>query len=332
LHGVDLELSPGTVHAVVGQNGAGKSTLVKALMGVNALERGHVEVDGRPVQLEGPAAARRLGMEIVYQDQPLAPQLDVMENMFLGREVIRAGVLLDRASMRRAAQKALDEVQATVSVNELVGDLTPTQRVQVSIAAALAAEPRALVLDEPTAALGAAEAGPVFDLVRLAAAQGVAVLYISHRLGEITSLADQISVLRDGRLVHTGAAADLTTDQMISLMVGRELEALFPDVSHTPGDVVLSARGLRSGPLVDGMDLEIRGGEIVGMAGLVGSGASETLLALFGDRRATGEVSVAGRDGRPSSPRIGVNRGFAYIPEDRRTEAIFPGLSLRDNL
>lgn len=332
LHGVDLELAPGQVHAVVGQNGAGKSTLVKALMGVNALAEGHIEVDGEKVSLDGPHDARRLGLEIVYQDQPLAPQLDVVENMFLGREILRAGVMLDRASMRRTAQQALDRVGASVSVAELVGNLTPTQRVQVSIAAALAAEPRVLVLDEPTAALGAAEAAPVFELVRLAAAQGVAVLYISHRLGEITSLADQITVLRDGRLVHTGTAVDLTTDQMISWMVGRDLEALFPDVEHSPRDVLLSVRRLRSGTLVDGMDLEIRGGEIVGLAGLVGSGASETLLALFGDGRATGEVTVAGRFNRPRTPMRAVNRGFAYIPEERRTEALFPGLSLRDNL
>jgi ABC-type sugar transport system ATPase subunit/ribose/xylose/arabinose/galactoside ABC-type transport system permease subunit len=332
LHGVDLELVAGEVHAVVGQNGAGKSTLVKALMGVNPLAQGRVEVDGQAVSLSGPQDARRLGLEIVYQDQPLAPQLDVVENMFLGREMTRGGVLLDRAAMRRTAQQALDRVGAAVSVAELVGDLTPTQRVQVSIAAALAAEPRVLVLDEPTAALGAAEAGPVFDLVRIAAERGVAVLYISHRLGEITSLADRITVLRDGRLVHTGEAATLTTDGMIALMVGRELEALYPDVPHTAGEVLLSVRGLRSGALVGGMDLEIRTGEIVGLAGLVGSGASETLLALFGGRSATGEVTVGGRSGRPRSPREATARGMAYVPEERRTEAIFPGLSLRDNI
>lgn len=332
LHGVDLELTHGSVHAVVGQNGAGKSTLVKALMGVNALAEGHIEVDGEAVSLNGPQDARQLGLEIVFQDQPLAPQLDVVENMFLGREMTRAGVLLDRRSMRRTAQKALDQVQADVSVTELVGDLTPTQRVQVSIAAALAAEPRVLVLDEPTAALGSAEAGPVFDLVRLAAEHGVSVLYISHRLGEITSLADQITVLRDGRLVRTGPAENVTTGTMISWMVGRELEALFPDVPHSPGDVLLSANGLKSGTLVRGMDLEIREGEIVGLAGLVGSGTSETLLALFGDRRAAGDVSVTGSTHRPRTPRSAVKRGLAYIPEERRTEAIFPGLSLRNNL
>jgi ribose transport system ATP-binding protein len=332
LHGVDLELVAGEVHAVVGQNGAGKSTLVKALMGVNPLAEGHVEVDGQAVSLSGPQDARRLGLEIVYQDQPLAPQLDVVENMFLGREMTRGGVLLDRAAMRRTAQEALDRVGAAVSVGELVGDLTPTQRVQVSIAAALAADPRVLVLDEPTAALGAAEAGPVFDLVRVAAERGVAVLYISHRLGEITSLADRITVLRDGRLVHTGAAATLTTEAMIALMVGRELEALYPDVPHSAGEVLLSVTGLRSGSLVAGMDLEIRTGEIVGLAGLVGSGASETLLALFGGRGASGEVTVGGRSGRPTSPRAATARGMAYVPEERRTEAIFPGLSLRDNI
>lgn len=332
LHGVDLELVAGEVHAVVGQNGAGKSTLVKALMGVNQLAEGHVEIDGRVTELGGPQEARRLGLEIVYQDQPLAPQLDVTENMFLGREQTHRRTLLDRGAMRRAAQEALLRVGATCSPAELVGDLTPTQRVQVSIAAALAARPRVLVLDEPTAALGAAEAAPVFELVRTAASQGVAVLYISHRLGEITSLADRVTVLRDGRLVHTGAATELSTDGIISLMVGRDLDALYPDVAHEPGQVVLTARDIRSGRLVDGMDLDIRSGEIVGLAGLVGSGASETLLALFGARPATGEVTIGGRGRRPTSPRRATQLGMAFVPEERRSEAIFPGLSLRDNL
>ncbi|TQM11895.1 ATP-binding cassette domain-containing protein [Pseudonocardia kunmingensis] len=332
LHGVDLELRAGEVHALVGQNGAGKSTLVKALMGVNPLAEGHIEVGGRRVDVAGPEDARGLGLEIVYQDQPLAPRLTVAENMFLGRERVRSGVLLDRAGMHRRAREVLERVGADCAPDDVVGDLTPTQRVQVSIAAALAAQPRVLVLDEPTAALGAAESASVFDLIRAARADGVAVLYISHRLHEITALADRVTVLRDGTRTSVAPAAGLSTQDIIAAMVGRDLEALFPDVPHTPGDALLEVRHLRSGELVRDMDLSVRAGEIVGLAGLVGSGASETLLALFGDRRATGDVRLAGAASAPSSPLAAVRRGIALVPEERRTEALFPGLSVRSNL
>jgi ABC-type sugar transport system ATPase subunit/ribose/xylose/arabinose/galactoside ABC-type transport system permease subunit len=332
LHGVDLELKAGHVHAVVGQNGAGKSTLVKALMGVNRLAAGHVEIDGAPVKLAGPSDARQFGLEIVYQDQPLASHLTVAENMFLGREPVVLGAVLDRASMHNTAAEVLARVGANVSPTDIVGDLTPTQRVQISIAAALAAKPRVLVLDEPTAALGSAEAGPVFDLVRTATSEGVAVLYISHRLGEITSLAHDITVLRDGRRVHSSPATELSTDEMISAMVGRDLETLYPTIEHTPGEVLLTTQDLRSGELVTGMNLEIRSGEIVGLAGLVGSGASETLLALFGATKAEGDVRITGSNARAHSPRSAIAQGMALIPEERRTEAIFPGLSLSNNV
>lgn len=331
LHGVDLELHAGEVHALVGQNGAGKSTLVKALTGVNPLTEGQIEVDGKVARISGPADARRLGLEIVYQDQPLAPHLTVAENMFLGREPVRYGVL-DRASMVRVASEVLERVGARCSPNDLVGDLTPTQRVQVSIAAALAADPKVLVLDEPTAALGSAEAGPVFDVIRTATRGGVAVLYISHRLGEITALADRVTVLRDGRRISVGPAKNMSTDDIISAMVGRDLDSLFPDVARMQGDRVLEVSGIESGELVRGMDISVRAGEIVGMAGLVGSGASEALLALFGDRAGSGAVTVDDTRGLPANPRAAVRRGFALVPEERRTEALFPGLSLQANL
>lgn len=331
LHGVDLELTAGEVHALVGQNGAGKSTLVKALTGVNPLAGGHIEVGGQRVRLTGPQDARALGLEIVYQDQPLAPRMTVQDNMFLGRESTRGG-LLDRQEMTRTAGELLERVGADCSPNDVVGDLNPTQRVQVSIAAALAARPRVLVLDEPTAALGSLEAAPVFGLIRAARREGVAVLYISHRLHEITSLADRVTVLRDGRRTSITPARGLSTDDIVAAMVGRDLDALFPEVPRDLGEPVLDVTGLHSGELVRGMDLSVRAGEIVGLAGLVGSGASETLLALFGDRAATGEVQLAGREGLARHPFDAVRRGLALIPEERRTEAIFPGLSVRANL
>ncbi|NIZ90235.1 ATP-binding cassette domain-containing protein [Kineococcus rubinsiae] len=331
LHGVDLELRAGEVHALVGQNGAGKSTLVKALMGVNPLAAGFVEVGGSRVELSGPEDARRLGLEIVYQDQPLALHLTVAENMFLGREPTRSG-LLDRTAMRRRAHEVLQRVRADCLPDDIVGDLTPTQRVQVSIAAALAADPRVLVLDEPTAALGSAESAPVFDLIRAARSDGVAVLYISHRLHEITSLADQVTVLRDGRRTSVSPAAGMSVEDLIAAMVGRDLDALFPDVPHTPGDVLLEVDGLRSGELVRDLTLRLRAGEVVGLAGLVGSGASEALLALFGDRRSSGSVRLGGRETRTGGPRAAVRHGVALVPEERRTEALFPGLAVRSNL
>lgn len=332
LHGVDLTLRAGEVHALVGQNGAGKSTLVKALIGVNRLASGRLEIDGAAVEFTGPQDGRRAGLEIVFQDQPLAAHLTVLDNMFLGREQRGYGPLMDRHGMRRTAAELLQQIGADCSPDDLVDELTPTQRVQISIAAALAARPRVLVLDEPTAALGTAEAEPVFDLIRAAIDQGVAVLYISHRLGEISALAQHITVMRDGRVVRSAPAGELGTDEMITAMVGRELTAIFPDRVRGPGEVVLHIDGLRSGSLVSGIDLDVRSGEIIGLAGLVGSGASEALLALFGDRRASGQVTIDGRNARAGSPRAAVAAGMAMVPEERRTEALFPGLGVRENL
>ncbi len=332
LHGVDLELRAGEVHALVGQNGAGKSTLVKALTGINRLAEGHVEVDGLEVSLSGPSQARDLGLEIVYQDQPLAAHLTVAENMFLGRERTHSAALLDDATMRRTATDVLKRIGAHFSPDELADDLTPTERVQVSIAAALAAHPSVLVLDEPTAALGAREAEPVFDVIRAARHDGVAVLYISHRLSEITALADRITVLRDGRLIESRPATDVSTDDIITAMVGRELKSLFPEVVRSTGEPVLSVRGLASGDLVRDVTFTVRAGEIVGLAGLVGSGASETLLALFGDRPAHGQVRYGSGNDAPRSSRAGVHRGIALIPQERRRQAVFPDLGVRQNV
>lgn len=332
LHGVDLTLRAGEVHALVGQNGAGKSTLVKALIGVNRLASGRLEIDGAAVAFTGPQDGRRAGLEIVFQDQPLAAHLTVLDNMFLGREQRGKGPLMDRHGMRRTAEQLLKQIGADCSPDDLVDELTPTQRVQVSIAAALAARPRVLVLDEPTAALGTAEAAPVFHLIRSAIDQGVAVLYISHRLGEITALAQHITVMRDGRVVRSAPAGDLGTDEMITAMVGRELTAMFPERARGRGAVVLHIDDLRSGSLVSGIDLDVRAGEIIGLAGLVGSGASEALLALFGDRRASGQVTIDGQDARAGSPRAAVAAGMAMVPEERRTEALFAGLGVRENL
>ncbi|GMA88991.1 hypothetical protein GCM10025868_42410 [Angustibacter aerolatus] len=320
------------MHALVGQNGAGKSTLVKALTGVNPLSGGHIEVHGEAVQLGGPQDARALGIEIVHQDQPLATHLTVADNMFLGRERLQGGVLLDRAGASAAARDVLRRLGATCGPDDVVDDLTPTQRVQVTIAGALAQRPRVLVLDEPTAALAAAEAEPVFQAIRSARDDGVAVLYISHRLGEITRLADRVTVLRDGHRTSLETTGGLSTDALVTAMVGRDVEALYPDVAREPGAEVLRVRGLRSGDLVRGVDLEVRAGEVVGLAGLVGSGASETLLALFGDHRSTGTVEVDGAPASASTPASAARAGFALVPEERRTEALFPGLSVRANV
>ncbi|SDT26943.1 ATP-binding cassette domain-containing protein [Microlunatus soli] len=332
LHGVDLDLHRGQVHAIVGQNGAGKSTLVKALIGVNRLRDGEILVDGRPRQWRGPQDARAAGLEIVFQDQPLAAHLTVQENMFLGREPIAAGVLLDRSRMRRTVVEVLEEIGAECGPDDLVDDLTPTQRVQISIAAALAASPKVLILDEPTAALGAKESEPVFALIKAATRRGVAVLYISHRLKEITTLADQVTVLRDGRRVLSSPAHELSTDAMITAMVGDRLETLFPERTAPLGEPLLTVDSLRSDPLVTDVSFTVRAGEVVGLAGLVGSGSGEIVGALFGDRPAAGDVRIDGRPALGGSPRAAVRHGFAMVPPERRTEAVFAGLSLRDNI
>ena len=332
LDGIDLSVRRGEVHAFVGQNGAGKSTLVKVLTGVYQATSGEILVDGQRVRLASPADAEAAGVVIVHQDQQLVGQFDVTRNVFLGREVLRGG-LLDLGGMQAMAQAVLERVGATFPTTTLARDLSVAQRELVAIAAALLRDPKVLILDEPTASLSNTEAEMIFGIVRRLREAGVTVVYISHYLDEVFDLVDRITVLRDGRLVSTAAVADTTRQRVIDEMVGRSLSQLYPKEAVALGDPLLVVDGLSQGHALYDVTLSIRAGEIFGLAGLQGAGRTELAMTLVGALdRAGGTVALAGRPSRPKSPRDAKRQGFALIPEDRRHEGLVTDLTVRENL
>ena len=332
LGGVDLEVAAGEVHALIGENGAGKSTLMKVLSGAHRPDAGRMELGGEPYSPTGPLDARRRGVAMIYQELNLAPDLTVEQNVVLGREEARWGVVR-RRSMRPAITRALELLDhADLPLTARVGDLGPGARQLVEIARALVGEARVIVLDEPTSSLGQKDAERLFDAVRRLAERGVAVVYISHFLEEVAELADRYTVLRDGETVARGVVEGTSIETMIEAMAGRALDEFFPHVPHRPGEVLLELRGLTGAPLPRAVDLELRRGEILGIAGLVGAGRTELLRALFAlDPVESGEVTVAGVPSAASGPANRLAQGLGLVSEDRKEEGLALGLSIADN-
>jgi ribose transport system ATP-binding protein len=332
LHGVDLDCNPGEIHAVVGENGAGKSTLMKVLAGVYHPDGGEVLIGGEPVHFSHPVQAQAAGVATIFQEFNLLPDRTVAENVFVNREPTRRGVV-DIRAMERRTDELLHEVgEVSFGPRTLVRQLSTAQQQVVEIVKALSLDARLLVLDEPTAALAEHEVEILFTLLRRLRERGLGMLYISHRLREIFAICDRITVLKDGELVATRPVGEVDTGKLISLMVGRELEGYFPP-RGTPeelGDVRLKATGITT-PLLKGIDIEVRAGEIVGLAGLQGSGRTELARALFGaDPLQSGTVEVDGkRVGR--GPRGGINAGMGFITEDRKLEGLALAQPIRDN-
>ena len=330
LDGVSLDVAAGEIHALVGENGAGKSTLIKILGGAYVPDEGEVLVGGDPLPRGDPLGAQRRGVRIIYQELTLVPELTAAENIFLGREL--GGLFLARREMERRAQEVLDSLGAGVRASAQVASLSVAERQLVEIARALAADPRVLVLDEPTSSLPDADARRLLDLLRGLARRGLAVVYISHRLEEVFAIADRVTVLRDGRVTGCAPARELDRRTLIRWMVGRDLEEEFPARSATPGETVLEVRGLSAPGRFAGVDLTVRRGEIVGLAGLVGSGRTSVGHALFGLLRATGTVRLDGRDVSFHSPGEALAAGVAYLTEDRKSAGIFPLLGVGANV
>ncbi|MGW3398828.1 sugar ABC transporter ATP-binding protein [Streptomyces hydrogenans] len=325
---VDLDVEHGEVHALIGENGAGKSTLMKILAGVHAPDEGTIELDGRTVSFKHPTDAQRAGVAIIYQELTLLPERTVAENVFLGREPKRLG-LVDRAAMESATARLLEELgEGSFGPRDLVRRLSVAQHQVVEIVKALSVDARIVVMDEPTAALAESEVELLYRLVRRLSERGVAVLYISHRLREIFELADRVTVLKDGAKVTTLPIGELTTAGLVRLMVGRELTDYYPPRATRPaGDVLLSVRG-GGNAVLDGIDLELRAGEIVGLAGLQGAGRTELAKALFGAEPFTrGEMTPR----RPGSVREGISSGIGLVTEDRKAEGLALHQSVRDN-
>ncbi|MEO3749326.1 sugar ABC transporter ATP-binding protein [Streptomyces sp. B6B3] len=330
--GVTLELRPGEVHALVGENGAGKSTIVKLLSGVHQPDSGRVELDGRPAPLASPAAAQTAGIAVIYQEPTLFPDLSVAENIFMGRQPTGRLARIDRPAMYDAAARLFARLGVHLDPRRPARGLSIADQQLVEIAKALSFEARVLVMDEPTAALSGVEVQRLFSVVRALRASGAAVLFISHRFDEIFALCQRITVLRDGRLVSTDLAADLDEESLVRRIVGREVSALFPRQDTDPGEVALRVRGLgRLGAFQD-VDLDVRRGEIVALAGLVGAGRSEVVRAVFGiDRYDEGRVWVNGEPLTPGSPAAAMAAGLALVPEDRRQQGLVMEMSVERN-
>jgi len=332
LSDVDLDVDAGEVHAIVGENGAGKSTLVKILAGVHHPDEGTIELDGNAVRLSDPIDARRHGIGMVYQELNLVPDLTVAENILLGVTPSRWG-LVNRRALREQARAILDELDARIDTDDLVGSLTVSQQQIVEIAKVYASRPRIVVLDEPTSSLSEHETQSLFRIIGRMTDAGLAVIYISHRLREVIEIAQRVTVLRDGRLVETRPTEGVTAPEMIRLMVGRELTEVFPKREVAIGDVVLSVAGLSRTDEFDDISLTVRSGEIVGMAGLVGAGRTEVARAIFGlDALDAGTIEVDGASVMIRGPRDAVRAGIAYVPEDRKRDGIVPQLSIKGNI
>ncbi|MEV6800388.1 sugar ABC transporter ATP-binding protein [Micromonospora rifamycinica] len=333
LDGVDLDVVPGEVHAVVGENGAGKSTLMKIVSGGYTPDEGTVEIAGRPRVLRGPRDAQRAGVGIIHQEFNLLPERTVAENVYLGHEPVRRG-LVDRRAMRERTDRLLASIgETSLAADARVGQLGVAQQQVVEIAKALALDARLLIMDEPTAALADHEVELLYGLVRRLQQRGIGVLYVSHRLTEVFDLSGRITVLKDGRRVTTVDTADTTTDELVRHMVGRELSSYYPQRGRPAdrGPVRLTVRGAGNRKL-RGVDLEVRAGEVLGVGGLQGSGRSALARALFGVAPfTTGDVTLDGRPVRLRSPRTAMRAGIAYVTEDRKGEGIVPRQSVLDN-
>ncbi len=334
LHGVDLDLEPGEIHAIVGENGAGKSTLMKVLAGVHHPDRGTIRIDGRDVSFGNPHAAQAAGVGIIYQEFNLLPDRTVAENVFVGREPVRGG-LVDRRGMERETTALLEDLgETTFGARTLVRHLSVAQQQVVEIVKARSLDARILVLDEPTAALAEHEVELLFGLVRRLQEQGIGMLYISHRLREVFALADRITVLKDGTRVDTVPAKGTDARTLVNLMVGRELDDYFPPRAEPgdAGDLRLAVRNASTAVLRD-VSLEVRAGEIVGLAGLQGSGRTELARAIFGaDPLREGTIELEGKPVRLRSPRAAIRAGLGFITEDRKAEGLALAQSVADNM
>ncbi len=332
LRGVSLELHPGEVHALAGENGAGKSTVVRIIGGEHRPDAGEVLLDGEPVRFGGPREAQQHGIAVIHQEPTQFPDLTVAENVFMGRQPLRSFRRIDRAAMNRRAGELFESLGVPIEPGRVTRGLSIADQQIIEIGKALSADARIIVMDEPTAALSTVEAERLFRVVGRLAENGAALLFISHRLEEMYAICQRVTVLRDGALVTTSAMADIDRDALVRSMVGRPVSQLYPERDADAGDTALVVEGLtRTGVFAD-VSFAVRRGEIVGLAGLVGSGRSEVARAIFGvDQLDGGTVTVASTRLRGGDPKAAIEAGVAMVPEDRREQGLILDLSIERN-
>ncbi len=336
LQDVTLEIAPGEIHAICGENGAGKSTLIKLLTGIVAADRGEILVNGQPLVTGNVQTSEAAGIAVMHQESTAFPDLDAVDNLFVGRELTRfGGLLLDRAAMRQRTQELLNRLDVRLNLEIPVGELTLAQRQMVALARALSQECRLLIMDEPTASLSGRESQMLLRIIQQLRSEGVSILYVSHRLEEIFAIADRVTVLRDGHFVVTHRVQDVTSSQLIHDMVGRDVAEMHRPSrdGFVPGDAVLVVEHLSRRGVFDDVSFQVRSGEIVGLAGLVGAGRSEIARAVFGiDRYDSGRVCVAGKELRCGSVRDAMAVGTAMVPEDRQHEGLILPMNVAENI
>ena len=328
---VDFELEKGEVHVLLGENGAGKSTLIKMLSGAHQPDEGEILVDGEKVDINSAMDAQELGISTIYQEFNLVPQLSVAENVFLGRQPRSFG-LVNRRKMRKDTQELLERTKIQVDADAPIQSLGVAQRQMVEITKSLSLDARILIMDEPTASLSGQEVDRLFEIIRGLQEDDVGVVFISHHLEEVTEIGDRVTVLRDGEYVDQ-VPASTDHSEFVRLMVGRDIEDQFPRRKPEIGDVLLEVKNLSKEGVLEDISFELRAGEVVGLAGIVGAGRTELAEAIFGAEPAdSGEVVIGGETLRPGQPREAKNQGLGFITEDRQGEGIVPPLSVTGNL
>ncbi|MDZ7374845.1 MAG: sugar ABC transporter ATP-binding protein [candidate division KSB1 bacterium] len=330
---VDFDLEKGEVHALVGENGAGKSTLMKILAGALQKDEGEIVLEGKRVEIPNPIAARRLGISLIYQEFNLVPHLSVAENIFLGREPRRKSGLIDWNVLYQEAEKILSQLEVDIDVRRRVRHLSVAEQQMVEIARAVSVRSKILGMDEPSATLTEHELRRLFDLIRSLVASGVSVIYISHRLEEIYEIADRVTILRDGQRVSTDRVSNLTREEIVRRMVGREISDEFPPRQVQPGEEVLRVERLtRKGKFTD-VSFSVRAGEILGIAGLVGAGRTEVARAIFGaDPLDHGKIFLGGQELHLRGPRDAIDAGIGLVAEDRKAQGLILGMSVLENM
>ena len=332
---VSLDIRPGEVHALVGENGAGKSTLMKVLAGVYKKDAGRVIYRGREVEISSPGAAQQMGISMIHQELNLMPHLTVAQNVFIGREPRRVfRLLVDEQAINEKTQGLMGLLHLPLDPRIRVSGLTVAKQQMVEIAKALSFNSEVLIMDEPTAALAHAEIEELFRIIRRLSENGVGIVYITHRLDELKEISDRITVMRDGRWVDTVSTPDASIDQVIRMMVGRTIYQASPEIpDRVNQEVVLDVRNLRRGNVIKGVSFQLRRGEILGVAGLLGAGRTEVMRAVFGaDPFDSGEISVLGKRVRVKSPKDAVNCGIGYLSEDRKRYGLTVGMDVESNL
>lgn len=333
LRDVSLSLRYGEVHALIGENGAGKSTLMKVLSGVYQADTGQIFWEGEEFKTHSSKEATAAGISIIYQELNLMPNMSIRENIFLGREHKKAKFLVDMKKTSEKAREYTEMVGLNVDVGMLVKDLSIAQRQMVEVAKALSTHAKLIVMDEPTSSLTDRETAILMNVIRKLRDSGVTVVFISHRLNELFEISDRITVLRDGERIGTVNTGDCNEDQLISMMVGRSITDIYPKVDTDIGEVILEARHLNAGKMVRDVSFQLRRGEILGFAGLVGAGRSEVMRAVFGvDRLDSGEIYISGKKLGKHTPTDAISAGIGFVPEDRKLLGLILNMTIRENM